>query len=156
MGVLILSMHSEEAFITQALQAGAAVTQGVAALIKTNGLELLGAGPYTLTEATNDVDKLAANITGNLSFQLSPNWSVNWNTSYSLTDREFGSHRLNFQRDLHEHEEEESRRAIEAQGCEIVELDISQHKAFAAAVRPIYQEARQSLGEELFKLTGTA
>ena len=61
-----------------------------------------------------------------------------------------------FQRDLHEHEEEESRLAIEAQGCEIVELDISQHKAFAAAVRPIYQEARQSLGEELFKLTGTA
>ncbi len=61
-----------------------------------------------------------------------------------------------FQRNLHEQEEEESRRAIEAQGCEILELDADQHKAFAAAVRPIYQEARQSLSEDLFKLTGTA
>ncbi|HYI28259.1 MAG TPA: TRAP transporter substrate-binding protein DctP, partial [Bradyrhizobium sp.] len=60
-----------------------------------------------------------------------------------------------FQRDLHEHEEEESRRAIEAQGCEIVELDADQHKAFAAAVQPIYQEARQTYGNDLFKLAGT-
>ena len=30
-----------------------------------------------------------------------------------------------------------------------------QHKAFAAAVQPIYQEARQALGDELFKLAGT-
>ncbi len=60
-----------------------------------------------------------------------------------------------FQRDLHEQEEDESRRTIEAQGCEIVELDAGQHKAFADAVRPIYREARQSLGGELFDLTGT-
>jgi TRAP-type C4-dicarboxylate transport system substrate-binding protein len=60
-----------------------------------------------------------------------------------------------FQRDLHEQEEEESEAAIRAQGCEIVELDLTQHKAFAAAVQPIYQEARQSLGDELFKLTET-
>ena len=60
-----------------------------------------------------------------------------------------------FQRDLHEHEEEESRRAIEAAGCEVVELDPGQHRAFADAVRPIYQEARQSLGAELFALLGT-
>jgi TRAP-type C4-dicarboxylate transport system substrate-binding protein len=62
---------------------------------------------------------------------------------------------VSFQRDLHEKEEEESRRAIEAQGCEIVELGPEQHKAFAAAVQPIYAEARQSLGDELFKLVGT-
>ncbi len=61
-----------------------------------------------------------------------------------------------FQRDLHEHEEEESRRAIEAQGCEVVELAADQHKAFADAVRPIYQEARQSLGDELFALAETS
>jgi TRAP-type C4-dicarboxylate transport system substrate-binding protein len=60
-----------------------------------------------------------------------------------------------FQRDLHEHEEEESRRAIEAAGCEIVELTADQHRAFADAVRPIYQEARQSLGSELFALAGS-
>ena len=57
-----------------------------------------------------------------------------------------------FQRDLHEQEEEESRRAIEAQGCEVVELNPDQHKAFAAAVQPIYQEARASLGDDLFSL----
>ena len=60
-----------------------------------------------------------------------------------------------FQRDLHEKEEDESELAIRAQGCEIVTLEATQHKAFAAAVHPIYQEARQSLGDELFKLTGT-
>jgi TRAP-type C4-dicarboxylate transport system substrate-binding protein len=59
-----------------------------------------------------------------------------------------------FQRTLHEQEEEESRRAIEAQGCEIVELNADQHKAFASAVQPIYHEARQALGDDLFKLAG--
>jgi tripartite ATP-independent transporter DctP family solute receptor len=57
-----------------------------------------------------------------------------------------------FQRDLHVKEEEEAQRAIEAQGCEIVELNAEQHKAFAAAVQPIYQEARQVYGDEMFKL----
>jgi TRAP-type C4-dicarboxylate transport system substrate-binding protein len=60
-----------------------------------------------------------------------------------------------FQRDLHVKEEDESEQAIRAQGCEIVQLDADQHKAFAATVQPIYQEARQTLGNELFKLTGT-
>ena len=56
-----------------------------------------------------------------------------------------------FQRELHEREEEEARRAIEAQGCEIVELDAAGHKAFATAVQPIYQEARHAYGDDLFK-----
>ena len=41
-------------------------------------------------------------LQGNLSFQLTPNWGVGWNTDYSISDREFGTHRLNFRRDLHE------------------------------------------------------
>src|SRR5690606_3574518 len=41
-------------------------------------------------------------LDADVDFQLSPNWSVTWNTSYSITDAEFGSHRINFQRDLHE------------------------------------------------------
>ena len=57
-----------------------------------------------------------------------------------------------FQRDLHVKEEEDAQRAIEAQGCEIVTLDADQHKAFASAVQPIYQEARQAYGNDLFKL----
>jgi TRAP-type C4-dicarboxylate transport system substrate-binding protein len=57
-----------------------------------------------------------------------------------------------FQRDLHVKEEEDAERAIKAEGCEIVTLDATQHDAFAAAVQPIYAEARQVLGDEFFKL----
>jgi hypothetical protein len=47
-------------------------------------------------------DEAIQTLDGSMGFQLSPNWSVNWTTSYSLTDGQFGAHRLNFQRDLHE------------------------------------------------------
>jgi len=56
-----------------------------------------------------------------------------------------------FQRGLHEQEEKDAEQAIRAQGCEIVTLDAEQHKAFAAAVQPIYQETRSRYGE-LFEL----
>jgi TRAP-type C4-dicarboxylate transport system substrate-binding protein len=59
-----------------------------------------------------------------------------------------------FQRDLHEHEEEDARRAIEAAGCEIVELTADQHAAFAAAVQPLLREAREEYGDDLFRLAG--
>jgi TRAP-type C4-dicarboxylate transport system substrate-binding protein len=57
-----------------------------------------------------------------------------------------------FQRKLHIKEEEDAEAAIKAEGCEIVTLDSKQHDAFAAAVQPIYAEARKLLGDELFKL----
>jgi TRAP-type C4-dicarboxylate transport system substrate-binding protein len=57
-----------------------------------------------------------------------------------------------FQRELHEHEEEDARRAIEAAGCEIVELDAEQHDAFVQAVQPIFGEARGQYGDGLFEL----
>ena len=57
-----------------------------------------------------------------------------------------------FQRDLHVREEEEARAAIAAAGCEIVELTTDQHKAFAAAVQPIYGEARRQYGDGLLAL----
>jgi tripartite ATP-independent transporter DctP family solute receptor len=57
-----------------------------------------------------------------------------------------------FQRELHVKEEADAERAIKAEGCEIVTLDAAQHDAFAAAVQPIYAEARKLLGDELFKL----
>jgi TRAP-type C4-dicarboxylate transport system substrate-binding protein len=57
-----------------------------------------------------------------------------------------------FQRDLHEHEEEDARQAIAAAGCEIVELIPDQHAAFAAAVQPLLREAREEYGSELFGL----
>src|ERR1700676_55549 len=48
-----------------------------------------------------------------------------------------------FQRDLHVREEVDARRAIEAAGCEIVELSADQHAEFVAAVQPLLREARQ-------------
>jgi TRAP-type C4-dicarboxylate transport system substrate-binding protein len=63
---------------------------------------------------------------------------------------------ISFQRELHEHEEEDARRAIEAQGCEIVELDAEQHAAFVEAVQPIFGEARGQYGDGLFELAGAA
>jgi len=57
-----------------------------------------------------------------------------------------------FQRELHVKEEEDAENAIKAEGCEIVALDSRQHDDFAAAVQPIYAEARKLLGDELFKL----
>jgi TRAP-type transport system periplasmic protein len=57
-----------------------------------------------------------------------------------------------FQRNLHVKEEEDAQRAIEAEGCEIVELDAAQHRAFAAAVRPVMAEAKTLYGDDLFKL----
>jgi hypothetical protein len=47
-------------------------------------------------------DRGIQTLDGQFSFPLTPGWGVSWNTSYSLTDREFGSHALNFRRDLHE------------------------------------------------------
>ncbi|MQA88656.1 MAG: hypothetical protein GEU90_00270 [Gemmatimonas sp.] len=55
---------------------------------------------FTRVEDFND--GTSQTLDGDVSFQLSPNWSVNWSTSYSISDGEFGSHQLNFQRDLHE------------------------------------------------------
>jgi TRAP-type C4-dicarboxylate transport system substrate-binding protein len=56
-----------------------------------------------------------------------------------------------FQRGLHEQEEKDAEQAIKAEGCEIVTLDAEQHKAFAAAVQPIYQETKSLYGD-LFTL----
>jgi TRAP-type C4-dicarboxylate transport system substrate-binding protein len=58
-----------------------------------------------------------------------------------------------FQRELHVGEEEDARKAILAQGCELVALTAREHDAFAAAVAPLVAEARGSYGAELFGLT---
>jgi TRAP-type transport system periplasmic protein len=57
-----------------------------------------------------------------------------------------------FQRGLHVQEEEDARRTIEAEGCEIVELTSKQHDAFAAAVQPLLDEAQGTYGRELLDL----
>jgi TRAP-type transport system periplasmic protein len=58
-----------------------------------------------------------------------------------------------FQRELHVREEEDARKAIKAEGCEIVELTAIEHEALAAAVKPIRDEAMSTYGRELMDLT---
>ena len=55
-----------------------------------------------------------------------------------------------FQRGLAVEEDGEARRAIEAQGCEIVTLNADEHKKFAAAVQPLLDEAKTTYGKEMF------
>ena len=57
-----------------------------------------------------------------------------------------------FQRKLAVEEHEQSRKAIEAAGCEIVELTPQEHAAFVAAVQPLLADARKMYGEEMFRL----
>ncbi len=57
-----------------------------------------------------------------------------------------------FQRRLHVEEEEDARKAIAAQDCAVVELSNAEHDAFAAAVKPLTDEARATYGTELFNL----
>ena len=56
------------------------------------------------------------------------------------------------QRELAGVEEEAARAAIKAEGGEIIELTAAQHDAFAAAVQPIYADARQFYSPEILKL----
>ena len=58
-----------------------------------------------------------------------------------------------FQRELHVREEEEAQKAIEAEGGEIVELTAPEHDAFAAAVKPLRDEAMTTYGRGLMDLT---
>jgi len=57
-----------------------------------------------------------------------------------------------FQRDLARQEDEEARAAIAAEGCEIAELARDELAAFAAAVKPIYAEARALYPGQILKL----
>lgn len=40
-------------------------------------------------------------LRADMTFALTPNWGLNWNTDYSITDGEFGTHRLVLRRDLY-------------------------------------------------------
>jgi TRAP-type C4-dicarboxylate transport system substrate-binding protein len=57
-----------------------------------------------------------------------------------------------FQRDLAGSEDAAARAAIAERGCEITQLTADQHAAFAAAVQPIYAEARALYARETLDL----
>ncbi len=57
---------------------------------------------------------------------------------------------VEYQRGLAVEENTQSRQAIEAAGCEIVELTAQEHDAFVAAVQPLIADARKLYGEDMF------
>jgi tripartite ATP-independent transporter DctP family solute receptor len=57
-----------------------------------------------------------------------------------------------FQRGLAEQESVDARKAIEDEGCEIVELTPREHNAFVQAVGPQHEDAREIFGDEMFRL----
>jgi len=59
---------------------------------------------------------------------------------------------VTYQRKLAVEEHEQARAAIEAAGCEIVELTPQEHAAFVAAVQPLLADARKIYGETMFAL----
>jgi tripartite ATP-independent transporter DctP family solute receptor len=61
-----------------------------------------------------------------------------------------------FQRNLAVEENEQSRKAIEDAGCEIVELNAKEHAAFFAAVQPLLADTQKMYGAEMFKMVPKA
>jgi tripartite ATP-independent transporter DctP family solute receptor len=59
---------------------------------------------------------------------------------------------IGFQRELHVKEEDEAMVAIREAGGQILELTSDEHAAFAAAVAPIYAEARREYTKEVLAL----
>ena len=57
-----------------------------------------------------------------------------------------------YQRGLAVEEHQHSRKAIEAAGCEIVELTAGEHGAFVDAVQSLLKEARGTYGEAMFAM----
>jgi tripartite ATP-independent transporter DctP family solute receptor len=75
-----------------------------------------------------------------------------WPADLQRAMREAVAAAVAFQRGLHVEEEADARKAIAAKDCAVVELDAGEHDAFAAAVKPLMDEARESYGEALFGL----
>ena len=60
----------------------------------TNGLNITGAPVYYSPPTMN--------IGVNLGFNLTPRWTASWNTNYDAQRKEFATHIVNLQRDLHD------------------------------------------------------
>jgi tripartite ATP-independent transporter DctP family solute receptor len=75
-----------------------------------------------------------------------------WPERLQRAMREAVTDAVRFQRELAVVEDQQARAAIEDKDCEIVELTSDQHDAFAAAVKPIYGDAREVYPRELLGL----
>jgi TRAP-type transport system periplasmic protein len=57
-----------------------------------------------------------------------------------------------FQRELAVEEHDESKKAIETEGCVFNMLTPQEHDAFVAAVQPLLKDAKSMYGDEMFRL----
>lgn len=77
-----------------------------------------------------------------------------WPASLQRAMRRAVQDAVAFQRDLAIAEEEDALAAIRAQGCEVAEPTPEEHARFAAAVAPIFEEARTVHAPEVLRLVG--
>jgi TRAP-type C4-dicarboxylate transport system substrate-binding protein len=77
-----------------------------------------------------------------------------WPTGLQEAMRKAVRQAVLWQRDMHETEEREARKAIEEQGCQVLELTPDGHFAFAAAVSGLRAQTGKSLGIDLLALVG--
>jgi len=61
---------------------------------------------------------------------------------------------IDYQRQLSEQDAIAAREAIEEEGCEIVDLDTKQQRAFLNVVKPQHDDARNLFGGEIFQIAG--
>lgn len=59
---------------------------------------------------------------------------------------------VTFQRGMAEREAVDARKAIEDEGCEVVELTAEEHQQFVDAVKPQHDEAREQFGDTMFEM----
>ena len=76
-----------------------------------------------------------------------------WPASLRATVRNAVREAVAWQREVHEIEETEARKAIEAQGCKITELTADEHAAFTAAVASLRAATAEALGLDLLAVT---
>jgi TRAP-type transport system periplasmic protein len=79
-----------------------------------------------------------------------------WPADLQSAMRKAVAESVTFQRKLAVEENETSRKAIEAAGCEIHELTAKEHDAFVAAVQPLLADARKMYGDAMFKMVPDA
>ena len=79
-----------------------------------------------------------------------------WPQDLQRAMRAAASEAVTHQRKLAVEEHEQSRKALEAEGCQINALTPAEHDAFVAAVQPLLAEARKTYGEAMFRMVPKA
>jgi TRAP-type C4-dicarboxylate transport system substrate-binding protein len=75
-----------------------------------------------------------------------------WPSEFRVAIQAAVSEAIRRQRALAVEEEAIARQTIKREGCEIIDLSPAEREAFARAVRPMHDEARQRFGDEILSL----